>query len=154
MDTGYLLESGAKYRYSDCPNITSMGVWMWTTYWDLVQFNVASTLVCVFHEFLCMLVLFERGVFEELGYSVEGDVMASEEVGLGWGESRGKLLLPFRQFWWNLFRKSTFGDIFEGEMLIRTQPTTLLQIFCKIVFNSKAIVERMSAPDDNFWRNS
>ena len=94
----FLTGAGTKHRYCDCPNITYMGVWMWTTYWDLVQFNVASTLVCVFHEFLRMLVLFERGVFEELGYSVEGDVMASEEVGLGWGESRGKLLLPFRQF--------------------------------------------------------
>ena len=94
----FLTGAGTKYRYCDCTNITSMGLWIWTTYWDLVQFNVASTLVCVFHEFLRMLVLFGRGVFEELGYSVEGDVMASEEMGLGWGESRGKLLLPFRQF--------------------------------------------------------
>ena len=57
------------------------------------------------------------------------------------------------QFWWNLSSKSVFGKIFEGEMLIRTLPTTLLQIFCKISFNPKVIVRSTIDPDDNFYRN-
>ena len=44
--------------------------------------------------------------------------------------------------------------IFQGEMLFRTLPTTLLQIFCKIILNSKVIVKRIFDPDDTFWRNS
>ena len=35
-------------------------------------------------------------------------------------------------------------------MLIRTLPTTLLQIFCKIIPNSKVIVKSIIAPDNNF----
>ena len=34
--------------------------------------------------------------------------------------------------------------------MIRTLPTTLLQIFCKIIPNSKDIVKSIIAPDDNF----
>ena len=49
---------------------------------------------------------------------------------------------------------STIGKIFEGEMLIRTLPTTLLQIFCKIILNSKVIVKSIIDPDDNSWMNS
>ena len=37
-------------------------------------------------------------------------------------------------FWRNLLEKS-----FEGEMLIRTLPATLLHIFCKIILNSNVI---------------
>ena len=35
-------------------------------------------------------------------------------------------------------------------MLIRTLPTTLLQIFCKINFHFKVIVKNSKDPDDNF----
>ena len=42
------------------------------------------------------------------------------------------------------------GKIFEGEMLIRTLPTTLLQIYCKIIPNSDVIVKSVIAPDDTF----
>ena len=60
----------------------------------------------------------------------------------------------FRQFWWNLFGESLIGKIFEGEMFIRTLPITLLQIFCKIIFNCKVIVKSIPGPDDNFYRKS
>ena len=43
--------------------------------------------------------------------------------------------------------KSLFVKIFEREMLT----TTLLQIYCKIVLNSKVIVKSIFVPDDNFW---
>ena len=46
-----------------------------------------------------------------------------------------------RQCWWNLARKNINWKTFEGEMLIRTLPTTLLQIFCKIILNFKVIVK-------------
>ena len=39
-------------------------------------------------------------------------------------------------------------------MLNRTLPTTLIQIFCKIIFNSKVIVKSIIDADDNFWRSS
>ena len=42
-------------------------------------------------------------------------------------------------------------DNFEGEMLTKTLPTTLLQIFCKIIPKSKVIVKSITDPDDNFW---
>ena len=45
---------------------------------------------------------------------------------------------------------STIGKIFEGEMLIRTLPTTLLQIFCKRIPNSEDINKSVIVPDDNF----
>ena len=34
--------------------------------------------------------------------------------------------------------------------MIRTLPTTLLQISCKTIPNSKVIVKNIIAPDDNF----
>ena len=43
--------------------------------------------------------------------------------------------------------------IFDGEVLIRTKPTTLLQIFCKIILYFKVIVKIIKDPDDNFCRN-
>ena len=46
-------------------------------------------------------------------------------------------------------RKHSLKKIFEGEMLIRTLPITLLQIFCEITFNSRIIVD----PDNNIYRN-
>ena len=45
-------------------------------------------------------------------------------------------------------------EIVDGEMLIRTLPATLLQIFRKIILNSKVIVKSISGPDDNFLWNS
>ena len=38
--------------------------------------------------------------------------------------------------------------------MIRTLSTTLLQIFCKIIPNSKSIVKSTIDPDDNSWMNS
>ena len=46
--------------------------------------------------------------------------------------------------------KSKVQKIFEGEILIRILPTTLLQIFCKIILYSKVINKSMVHPDDNF----
>ena len=43
--------------------------------------------------------------------------------------------------------------IFEGEMLIRTLSTTLLQIFCKIILISKVIIESIIDPDDIIDKN-
>ena len=42
--------------------------------------------------------------------------------------------------------KAYLGKIFEGEMVNRTLPTTLLEIFCKSIFNSKINVK---SPDNN-----
>ena len=39
-------------------------------------------------------------------------------------------------------------------MLMKTLPTTLLEIFCKIMLNLKVIVKIVFDPDDDFWRNS
>ena len=47
-----------------------------------------------------------------------------------------------------------FRKIFQGEMIFRTLPTTLLQIFCKIIPNFKDIVKSIVDPDDDCWRNS
>ena len=44
--------------------------------------------------------------------------------------------------------------IFEGEMLIRTQPTTLLQIFFESMFDSKVIIKNIKDPDDTFYLSS
>ena len=56
-----------------------------------------------------------------------------------------------RQFPWNLLGKSIIKKIFDGEIVIRTLPTTLLQIFCKIIVISKFIFKN---PDNSRWRNS
>ena len=40
----------------------------------------------------------------------------------------------------------------DGERLVRTLPTTPLQIFCKIILNSKFIVKGIEDPDDNSCR--
>ena len=39
--------------------------------------------------------------------------------------------------------------MFQEGMLIRTSPTTLLQIFCKIILNSQVIVKSIIDPDNN-----
>ena len=50
--------------------------------------------------------------------------------------------------------KSIFWKIFEGEMLIRSQTTTLLQIFCELLLYSPVIFKSMRVADITFWRNS
>ena len=45
-----------------------------------------------------------------------------------------------------------FGEIFEGETLVRTPPTTLLQIFCELILNSLVIVKSIIDPDGNLLR--
>ena len=44
--------------------------------------------------------------------------------------------------------------IFEGEILFRTFPSTLLQIFFKTILISKVIVKSIVDPDDNSKKNS
>ena len=39
-------------------------------------------------------------------------------------------------------------------MPIRTLPTTVLQIFCKIILTFEVIVISIIDPDNNFWMNS
>ena len=45
-------------------------------------------------------------------------------------------------------RQKQIQKIFDEDMSIRTLPTTLLQIFCKISFNSKVIVKSIIDPDE------
>ena len=59
------------------------------------------------------------------------------------------LLYHIRQLRGNLAGKSHAGKIFEGGLLFRIMPTTLLQIFCKIILNSKVIIKSIIDPDDN-----
>ena len=51
-------------------------------------------------------------------------------------------------FWGYLSNKSSFKKIFEGEMFITTLYTTLLQIFCELLLNSKVIPKHITGPDD------
>ena len=44
--------------------------------------------------------------------------------------------------------KHLTDEIFEGEMLIRTLPTALLQIFCEVILDSKVIAISIIYPDD------
>ena len=60
---------------------------------------------------------------------------------------------PFRlaaaktAFWYNLSGEGITGEIFEEGMLIRTLPTTLLQIFCKIILYFQVIVKSITEED-------
>ena len=45
--------------------------------------------------------------------------------------------------------KGIIGEVFQGEMLIRTLPTTPLQIFCEFIPNFKDIAKSSRSPDDN-----
>ena len=48
--------------------------------------------------------------------------------------------------------KSIFGQIFKGEMLIRSQKTTLLEISSELSPNSRIIYKSMKVADDRiFW---
>ena len=55
------------------------------------------------------------------------------------------------QFWWNLISQSKIVKRIEGEMFIRVLPSTLLQIFCKIILYYEVIVKSIIDPDDNFF---
>ena len=44
--------------------------------------------------------------------------------------------------------KNKFSEIFEGGMLINTQHTILLQIFCEFVINYKVIYESIEGTDN------
>ena len=52
------------------------------------------------------------------------------------------------------FKRKHSRKIFEGDISIRTLPTTLFQIFCKIIINFIIIVKSTLDPDDNFKRNA
>ena len=54
------------------------------------------------------------------------------------------------RFWEYFTQKSIFLKTFGGEMLIRSQTTTLLQIFCELLLYSKVIFESMKVADDTF----
>ena len=51
-------------------------------------------------------------------------------------------------FWWSLFIQGIFQEIFEGEILIITRPTTLLQIFFEFSYYSLVIFESVPKADD------
>ena len=53
-------------------------------------------------------------------------------------------------FWQYFTYKSIFLKTFEGEMLIRSQTTTFLQIFCELSLYSKVIIKSMRVADDTF----
>ena len=48
------------------------------------------------------------------------------------------------------YRQKHICEQFEGEMLSRTLPTTLLHIFCEVILDSKAFIKSIEYPDDNF----
>ena len=50
----------------------------------------------------------------------------------------------------NLAGKNINGRTFDGEMSIRTLPSNLHQIFCKIILDSIINVKMIMDPDDNF----
>ena len=54
------------------------------------------------------------------------------------------------QLWWNLAEKSKAEKIFEGERSSITLSTTLPQIFCKIILDSKVTIKSIIDPDDNW----
>ena len=58
------------------------------------------------------------------------------------------------QFWIYFSNKGIFWKIFEGEMLIRSQTTTLLQIFCELLLYSQVSFKSMKVADDTSKRNS
>ena len=58
------------------------------------------------------------------------------------------------QFWIHFSIKSIFWKIFEGEMLIISQTTTLLQIFCGLLLYSQVVFKSMKVADDTSKSNS
>ena len=61
------------------------------------------------------------------------------------------------QFWCNLWNKSKFGKMFDGEILFSihniTHNSPSNTLFIKSFFNSKVIIKSIVDPDNNFWRN-
>ena len=55
-----------------------------------------------------------------------------------------------RQFWKYFTYKSILMKTFEGEMLIRSQTKTLLQIYCELSLYSQVIFKSMRVADDTF----
>ena len=51
-------------------------------------------------------------------------------------------------FWWYRSKKSNGLKIFDGELYIKTLPTTLLQIVYKLMLHSEVIFKSMTGPDD------
>ena len=49
--------------------------------------------------------------------------------------------------------KSCRQNKFEGGMLLRKMPTTLFQIFCKIILNFKIVTKKTLQDDDIFQKN-
>ena len=47
-----------------------------------------------------------------------------------------------------ILHKRISQNIIEGEMLIKTQLTNSLQIFCELMHNSKVILKSIIGPDD------
>ena len=58
------------------------------------------------------------------------------------------------RFWKYFTCKGIFWEIFEGEMFIISQTTTLLKIFCELSHYSRVIYKSMREADDPFRRNS
>ena len=54
----------------------------------------------------------------------------------------------------SIWTESIFKKLFEGEMFIQSLPTTLLQIFGKIIPNFQVIDKSIKDPDENFLNNS
>ena len=57
------------------------------------------------------------------------------------------------RFWKYFTQKGIFWKTFEGEMVITSQATTLLQIFCELSLSSQVIFKSMRVADDTFMRN-
>ena len=56
---------------------------------------------------------------------------------------------------WEIFYlQKHFGKTFEGEMLITSQTTTLLQMFCELTLYSQVIFKSLRVADDTLKRNS
>ena len=58
------------------------------------------------------------------------------------------------QFWKYFANKSIIWKILEGEMLTRSQTTTLLQILSELTLYSQVMFKSMKVADDTFLRNS
>ena len=54
------------------------------------------------------------------------------------------------RFWKYFPYKTIFWKVFDGEMLIRSQKTTLLQIFCELSLYSQVMLKSIRVADDTF----
>ena len=59
------------------------------------------------------------------------------------------LMKQSNEFWCNLSGYSMIEKIFDGEVLMRTLTTSLLQIICEITLNPKVIAKSIVNPEDN-----